>query len=559
MKGLDFMTNKDLADLIFPNITKTIEDYEKMYPKRDLPDDAIVTRAAPSPTGYTHMGTLFQSFVSKKAAKDTNGVFFIRIEDTDRERLVPDAVDVITTDLKYFDIIPDEGVISNNEEIGNYGPYTQSKRKDIYQTFMKHLVEQGLAYPCFCTKEEKEEMTKAQEKRKDRIGYYGRYAKCRKIPVKDAIERIKNGEPFTLRLKSPGDFNKKIIVNDLIKGKISFPENDMDIVIMKQDGLPTYHFAHLVDDHLMRTTHVIRGDEWVSSLPTHIQLFQVFGFKPPKYAHISPIMKEDNGVKRKLSKRKDPEAQMSYYREKGIPVKAVELYLMTLANTNFEQWWDANKDKTIDDFKYDFKKTSKSGGLFDVSKLHNISKNYLSRIKATEFYDMLVNYAKDYDKEFYELITRYKDFTIGLLNIEREQKKPRKDYASFSEVKELVWYMYDELFEKHKKNYEFKEINDKDEILKLMNTYIEKYYDEADDQPTWFEKIKCLSEEFGYAREVKEYKENPDKYKGHVGDVSMVIRVALTTKSMTPNLYDIMKLLKKDRKIKRIKELEKNF
>ena len=559
MKGLDFMTNKDLADLIFPNITKTIEDYEKMYPKRDLPDDAIVTRAAPSPTGYTHMGTLFQSFVSKKAAKDTNGVFFIRIEDTDRERLVPDAVDVITTDLKYFDIIPDEGVISNNEEIGNYGPYTQSKRKDIYQTFMKHLVEQGLAYPCFCTKEEKEEMTKAQEKRKDRIGYYGRYAKCRKIPVKDAIERIKNGEPFTLRLKSPGDFNKKIIVNDLIKGKISFPENDMDIVIMKQDGLPTYHFAHLVDDHLMRTTHVIRGDEWVSSLPTHIQLFQVFGFKPPKYAHISPIMKEDNGVKRKLSKRKDPEAQMSYYREKGIPVKAVELYLMTLANTNFEQWWDANKDKTIDDFKYDFKKTSKSGGLFDVSKLHNISKNYLSRIKATEFYDMLVNYAKDYDKEFYELITRYKDFTIGLLNIEREQKKPRKDYASFSEVKELVWYMYDELFEKHKKNYEFKEINDKDEILKLMNTYIEKYYDEADDQPTWFEKIKCLSEEFGYAREVKEYKENPDKYKGHVGDVSMVIRVALTTKSMTPNLYDIMKLLKKDRIIKRIKELEKNF
>ncbi len=559
MKGLDFMTNKDLADLIFPNITKTIEDYEKMYPKRDLPDDAIVTRAAPSPTGYTHMGTLFQSFVSKKAAKDTNGVFFIRIEDTDRERLVPDAVDVITTDLKYFDIIPDEGVISNNEEIGNYGPYTQSKRKDIYQTFMKHLVEQGLAYPCFCTKEEKEEMTKAQEKRKDRIGYYGRYAKCRKIPVKDAIERIKNGEPFTLRLKSPGDFNKKIIVNDLIKGKISFPENDMDIVIMKQDGLPTYHFAHLVDDHLMRTTHVIRGDEWVSSLPTHIQLFQVFGFKPPKYAHISPIMKEDNGVKRKLSKRKDPEAQMSYYREKGIPVKAVELYLMTLANTNFEQWWDANKDKTIDDFKYDFKKTSKSGGLFDVSKLHNISKNYLSRIKATEFYDMLVNYAKDYDKEFYELITRYKDFTIGLLNIEREQKKPRKDYASFSEVKELVWYMYDELFEKHEKAYEFKEINDKEEILRLMNAYIEKYYDEADDQQTWFEKIKCLSEEFGYAREVKEYKENPDKYKGHVGDVSMVIRVALTTKSMTPNLYDIMKLLKKDRIIKRIKELEKNF
>lgn len=553
------MTNKDLADLIFPNITKTIEDYEKMYPKRDLPDDAVVTRAAPSPTGYTHIGTLFQAFISKKVAKDTNGVFFIRMEDTDRERLVEDAVDVITTDLKYFDITPDEGVISGAKEIGNYGPYTQSNRKEIYQTFMKYLVANNLAYPCFCTKEEKEEMTKAQEKRKDRIGYYGRYAKCRKIPVNDAYERIKNGEPFTLRLKSPGDFNKKIVINDLIKGRISFPENDMDIVIMKQDGLPTYHFAHLVDDHLMRTTHVIRGDEWVSSLPTHVQLFEMFGFKPPKYAHISPIMKEENGVKRKLSKRKDPEAQMSYYRKKGIPVKAVELYLMTLANTNFEQWWDANKDKTIDDFKYDFKKTSKSGGLFDVEKLMNISKNYLSRIKATEFYDMLANYTKEYDKEFHELIVKYKDFTIGLLNIEREQKKPRKDYASFSEVKELVWYMYDELFEKHEKNYEFTNIKDKDEILKLMKAYIEKYYDEKDDQQTWFEKIKDLSEAFGYAREVKEFKENPSNYKGHVGDVSMVIRVALTTKSTTPNLYDIMKLFGKERILKRIKELEKNI
>ena len=379
------MTNKDLADLIFPNINKTIEDYEKMYTERNLPNDAVVTRAAPSPTGYTHMGTLFQAFVAKKAAKDSNGVFFIRIEDTDQERLVDDAVDVITTDLKYFYITPDEGVISKDKEIGNYGPYTQSKRKEIYQTFMKYLVEKGLAYPCFCTKEEKDEMTSAQEKRKDRIGYYGRYAKCRKIPVKDAFERIKNGDSFTLRLKSPGDFNKKIVVNDLIKGKISFPENDMDIVIMKHDGLPTYHFAHLVDDHLMHTTHVIRGDEWVSSLPTHVQLFQVFGFEPPKYAHISPIMKDDNGTKRKLSKRKDPEAQMSYYREKGIPVKAVELYLMTLANTNFEQWWDANKDKTLDDFKYDFKKTSKSGGLFDVEKLNNISRNYLSRINCHLF------------------------------------------------------------------------------------------------------------------------------------------------------------------------------
>lgn len=553
------MTNKDLAQLIFPNITKTIKDYEKIYPQRNLKEDAIVTRAAPSPTGYTHMGTLFQSFIAKKAANDTDGVFYIRIEDTDQERLVSDAVDVITTDLRYFEITPDEGVISGDEEVGNYGPYTQSKRKEIYQTFMKYLVEEGLAYPCFCSKQELDDIRNAQEKRKDRIGYYGRYAKCRKIPVTDSYNRIKNGEDFILRLKSPGDFNKKVVINDLIKGKISFPENDIDIVIMKQDGLPTYHFAHLVDDYLMHTTHVIRGDEWVSSLPVHVQLFEVFGYKPPKYAHISPIMKEENGIKRKLSKRKDPEAQMSYYREMGIPVKAVKLYLMTLANTNFEQWWDANKDKTLDDFKYDFKKTSKSGGLFDVEKLHNISKNYLSRITAADFYNQLCNYTKEYDNDFHELITNYKDYTIGLLNIEREQKKPRKDYAKFSDVKELVWYMYDELFEKYEKNYEFTNIKDKEEILKIMNTYVEKYYNEADDQQTWFDKIKDLSYELGYSREVKEFKENPGKYKGHVGDISMVLRVVLTTKAMTPNLYDIMKLFKKDRIIDRIKEFEKNY
>ncbi len=550
------MTNKDLAELIFPNITKTIEDYEKEYPERNLPEDAIVTRFAPSPTGFVHMGSLLASFVERKAAKDTNGVFYLRIEDTDQERKVENGIIGITTDLKNFGISIDEGAISETEEIGSYGPYVQSSRREIYHAFMKRLVEQGLAYPCFCSKEELEEIRKAQEKRKDRIGYYGRYAKCRKIPVADAIERIKNGEPFTLRLKSPGDYNKKIVVKDLVKGNISFPENDMDIVIMKQDGLPTYHFAHLVDDHLMRTTHIIRGDEWVSSLPTHIQLFQVFGFKPPKYAHISPIMKEEGGVKRKLSKRKDPEAAMSYYHEQGIPVYAVQLYLMTLANTNFEQWWDANKDKTIDDFEFSFSKISKSGGLFDVEKLLNISKNYLSRIKATEFYDMLVSYAKEYDEEFYELITKYKDFTIGLLNIEREQKKPRKDYAKFSDVKELVWYMYDELFEKHEKDYEFSTITDRNEIISMMETYIDKYYDESDDQQTWFEKIKDLSEEFGYAREVKDYKENPDKYKGHVGDVSMVIRVVLTTKSMTPNLYDIMKLFGKNRIISRIEKLK---
>ena len=549
------MTNKDLANLIFPNVTNTIEDYKAMYPKRELPEGAIVTRFAPSPTGFVHIGHIFSSFIANKIAKDTNGVFFLRIEDTDQERKVDGAINNILKDLGDYNITFDEGMISETDEKGNYGPYLQSKRKDIYHAFIKYFIEQGMAYPCFCTKDELEESRHAQEMRKDRIGYYGRYAKCRRIPVDDAYDRIKNGEKYIIRLKSPGDFEKKVIIKDLIRGVLSFPENDMDIVIMKQDGLPTYHFAHLVDDYLMGTTHVIRGDEWVSSLPVHIQLFSMLGVSAPKYAHISPIMKDDNGIKRKLSKRKDPECAMRFYHEQGIPTEAVKLYLMTLANTNFEQWLDANKDKTIDDFEFSFNKVSKSGGLFDMEKLLNISKNYLSKIKATDFYDMLLEYTKEYDAEFYNLISKYKDYTIGLLNIEREQKKPRKDYSRFMDVKDLVWYMYDELFEKHEKEYEFSVINDKDEIAKLLNTYAEKYYDQNDDEQAWFNKIKLLSEEFGYAKEVKDYKENPDNYKGHVGDVSMVIRVALTTKAMTPNLYDIMQLFGTDRIKSRIKNI----
>ena len=340
------MTNKDLAELIFPNITKTIEDYEKIYPERNLPEGAMVTRFAPSPTGFVHMGSLLASFISSKAAKDTKGVFYLRIEDTDQKREVPNGIEGIVKDLKDFEIHIDEGALSREESIGEYGPYIQSERKEIYHAFIKHLISIGMAYPCFCSEEHLAEIREMQEATKSRIGYYGRYAVCRNIKIEEAYTRIKNGEKFIIRLKSPGDFEKKIVVNDLVKGKIEFPENDLDIVIMKSDGLPTYHFAHLVDDHLMRTTHVTRGDEWVSSLPIHQQLFQVFGFNPPKYAHLSPILKQEGETKRKLSKRKDPEAAMSYYAKLGIPIKAVHLYLMTIANTNFEQWYDQNKDKT---------------------------------------------------------------------------------------------------------------------------------------------------------------------------------------------------------------------
>lgn len=535
------MTNKDLAELIFPNITKTIEDYEKIYPERNLPEGAMVTRFAPSPTGFVHMGSLLASFISSKAAKDTKGVFYLRIEDTDQKREVPNGIEGIVKDLKDFEIHIDEGALSRKESIGEYGPYIQSERKEIYHAFIKHLISIGMAYPCFCSEEHLAEIREMQEATKSRIGYYGRYAVCRNIKIEEAYTRIKNGEKFIIRLKSPGDFEKKIVVNDLVKGKIEFPENDLDIVIMKSDGLPTYHFAHLVDDHLMRTTHVTRGDEWVSSLPIHQQLFQVFGFNPPKYAHLSPILKQEGETKRKLSKRKDPEAAMSYYAKLGIPIKAVHLYLMTIANTNFEQWYDQNKDKTLDDFKFDFKKISASGSLFDVEKLINISRNYISFLSAEEVYDNVYNWSSTYDPNLHELLEKYKEYTINIFSIERYQKKPRKDYESWSSIKKNIWYMYDELFTPN--TYDFQKIKDHEEISKILTTYLDKYYQESDDKETWFNKIKDLTDELGYCSNMKEYKENPDKYKGSVADISTVIRVALTSSSMTPDLYEIMKLL----------------
>ena len=544
------MTNKDLANLIFPNITKTIEDYEKIYPERNLPEGAMVTRFAPSPTGFVHMGSLLASFISSKAAKDTNGVFYLRIEDTDQKREVENGIEGIVADLKNFEINIDEGALSRTESIGNYGPYIQSERKEIYHAFIKHLLEIGMAYPCFCTEEHLDEIREMQEATKSRIGYYGRYAVCRNLKIDEAYNRIKNGEKFIIRLKSPGDFEKKIVVNDLVKGKIEFPENDLDIVIMKSDGLPTYHFAHLVDDHLMRTTHITRGDEWVSSLPIHIQLFQVFGFNPPKYAHLSPIMKQEGDTKRKLSKRKDPEAAMSYYTELGIPIKAVHLYLMTIANTNFEQWYDQNKDKSIDDFKFDFKKISASGSLFDLEKLINISRNYISYLSAEEVYNNVLTWSKTYDLELYELLSKYKEYTINVFSIERYQKKPRKDYESWSSIKKNIWYMYDELFQNV--DYDKGNITDKNEINNILSTYINSYYQESDDKDTWFSRIKELSTALGYCVNMKEYKENPNNYKGSVADVSTVIRIALTSSTMTPDLYEIMKLLGADRVKSRI-------
>ena len=539
------MDYKDLANLIFPE-AKDISYYEEKYPERNLKEGAIVTRFAPSPTGFVHIGGLYQSVIAKKLANQTEGVFFLRIEDTDQKREVENGVTGIVNALKDFAMEPDEGMTSETESKGNYGPYKQSQRKEIYQAYAKYLLEQGKAYPCFCTPEEGEEIRKKQEAAKIRPGYYGVWAKCRNITVEEAIEKIKNGEKYIIRFKSPGREDRKIKHHDVIKGNVDFPENDQDIVIIKADGLPTYHFAHAVDDHLMRTTHVIRGDEWLSSVPLHLQLFHELGFKAPKYAHIAPIMKNDNGNKRKLSKRKDAEAAVSYYEEQGIPEEAVKEYLLNIANSNFENWRRANKDKSMDEFELQLNKMSVSGALFDMVKLLDIGKTVISRYTAQKVYDEAKKWAEKHDEELNKILED-KEYALKVFGIERGNKKPRKDIAKWADVKENIEYMYDDLFYSKEREYPYQVINNKEKIKKMLELYIEKYYDDNDDKDTWFNKIKELAGEMGYAKEVKEFKENPEKYEAHVGDVSTVLRVALTARTNTPDMYEIMKILGKER------------
>ncbi|HBA38020.1 MAG TPA: glutamate--tRNA ligase [Firmicutes bacterium] len=549
------MTYKDLANVIFPNITKTIEDYEKEYPSRNLPEGAKVTRFAPSPTGFMHIGNLMSCTIDYVLAKQSGGVFYLRNEDTDQARTVEGAVDFIFGTLKHYGMDPDEYEYEG-KTVGEYGPYIQSERKEIYHAFIKHLIEIGRAYPCFMTKEEDAEIRENQAAAKKRIGIYGRYARSRNIPIEDAIKRIEAGEKFVIRFKSEGDFEEKIVFMEENRGKMEFPENDLDFPIMKsEDLLPTYHFAHLVDDHLMRTTHVVRGEEWMSSVPIHYELFKTFGYEMPKYIHNSLIMKKDGDVIRKISKRKDPEFLLSYYTEKGYPAKAVIEYCMTIANSNYEEWRTANPETPFYEFPFDPKKMSSSGALFDLSKLDNISKNIISKMTKDELYDELFAWARKYDEEFADILEENEDLAKRVLNIEREQEKPRKDYAYYSEVKDKIWYMFAPLWENSDKALEFKTINDKEEISNIVKTYFEEYYDEGDDKDTWFEKVKDLAERFGYAREVKMFKEDPSKYKGHVGDVSTVLRIAITHESMTPDLYELMQILGKDEMQKRIKNL----
>ena len=531
---------QQLAALLFPDVTETVDDLERRFPPRELKEGARVTRFAPSPTGFLHIGGLFSALISKLNAATTNGLFLLRIEDTDKKREITDGVSEIIKGLSAFGVDIDEGVIGYEQERGSYGPYQQSRRAAIYHVVAKKLVEEGLAYPCFCTEEE---LTAIREKQEalslDTKGYYGEWAVYRDTPFEKQKELLAEGRPWTLRLRSPGDPEKRVAYDDLIKGKIEMPENIQDVVLLKQDGIPTYHFAHAVDDHFMRVTHVVRGDEWIASVPLHIQLFKVCGFRLPKYAHIAPIMKEDNGGKRKLSKRKDPEAAVTYYAEQGYPKESVLEYLLTLANSNFEDWRRANPTAPQSAFPFNLKKMSTSGALFDLDKLNDVSKNVISVMDAQKTLD----WAKDYDPQLYDLLSADPDRSRALFSIDRGGKKPRKDIAKWSEVKDYFSYCFDELFETNLR--ELPENITKELAVAVLDAY-EAAYDPADDKEQWFERIKALCAPLGCTPNVKEYKQNPDAFKGHVGDLSTVIRVAVTGRRNTPDLFSIMQILGED-------------
>ena len=535
----------ELAELLFPNIKHDRDYYEEKYPERHLSDGAMVTRFGPSPTGFVHMGSLFGSFCDSVFAKQSNGVFYLRIEDTDQKRSVENGVEGIFDDLDAFDIIPDESARVG----GEYGPYIQSERTEIYQTYIKDLIISGYAYPCFMSEDEIANIREEQEINKTKIGIYGVYAVDRDLSLDEIKMHLDNNDEYVIRLKSPGNAKNEIEVIDAVKGKIKFPEHDVDTVLLKKDGTPTYHFAHVIDDHLMHTTHVIRGDEWVSSLPLHIQLFNILNFDVPVYVHTAPITKKDNGGIRKLSKRKDPEAKVSYYDEVGIPIEAVKLYLATILNSNFEEWYLNNSDKTISDFTFTFDKMAVGGTLFDLDKLNNISKTYFSRKSGEDVYEETLSWSLKHDKEYSELLLANKDDMIKFLSIEKDGPRPRKDISKYSEVKEEFSYAIDSLFKKE--NYS------KNESLKIYDTeliidYVNNYLDLDVDNEEWFNKVKEFAVSKGYAASPKEYKNNPDDYRGHVGDICEAIRVMITGRLKSPDLFSIMKILGKDKILDRI-------
>ena len=547
------MTNyKELAEYIFQDVHETIADLEKRYPARKLPSGAEVTRFAPSPTGFLHLGSLFTSLVAHKVAKDTNGVFYLRLEDTDTKREIEGSGEELVRQLAYFSVAPEEGYLGNHD-VGEYGPYRQSERAYIYRVCIKELMLKGRAYPCFCSAQELEEIREIQEANKEIPGYYGDYAICRNIEPNEALIRIKNGEPYVIRFRSLGNHNNKVIFHDEIRGDISIAENDMDIVILKSDGLPTYHFAHAVDDHFMHTTTVIRGEEWISSAPIHIELFDALGFARPRYAHLPVIMKLDNGNKRKLSKRKDPEASVSHFIEGGYPAESLKAYLMSIANSNFEEWTAQNNCYDLDKFTFSFSKMSLDGVLFDQDKLNFFSKEVIALFSAEDLYNRLVKWSESFDEVLHKHLLDNKEISLKALNIERGGEKARKDFVCYKDVYPLIGFFYNDRYaEIVKDGYPFNEKFSKETIVNLLNDFAESN-DYSLPNDLWFNSVKELGQRHKFAESNKIYKQNPDSFIGHVGDVAEIIRVALVGAKNSPNLHSVLQILSKEEVNRRIK------
>ena len=535
-----------LAQLLFPDVTMTCEQLEAKYPPRNVPEGAVITRMAPSPTGFVHLGNLVQGLTSERMAHQSGGVLFLRVEDTDAKREIPGAVEVLIESLKHYGIHFDEGATIDGDN-GSYGPYRQRQRASIYHVYAKKLVEEGKAYPCFCTEEELAAMREKQEANKENTGYYGPYAIWRDRPMEDIQAQLAAGQPWVLRFRSTGDISHQFKYNDLVKGELTVTENDVDQVLLKSDGIPTYHFAHAVDDHLMRTTHVVRGDEWLPSLPFHIQLFQALGFKLPKYVHIGPLMKMDGNSKRKLSKRKDPELALTYYKSEGFPVQAVYEYIMTLLNSNYEDWRRANPTAPATDFKFSPKKLNPAGNLFDYAKLCDVSKNEIAKMDAQQVYTLLVEWAREFDPDFAQKLTADPDFAVRILAIGRGGKKPRKDMATWADAKPYMGFFYDEYLEAPV----FDEKFDKAVIRSALEKFLERF-NFQDDATVWFDKVKEITQELGFTTDMKAYKQNPDAFPGTVADVSTFLRLAVTGKTNSPDLYTVMQILGKDVTVSRI-------
>lgn len=530
------MDYKKLSELLFPNIDKTPQYFEELYPQRNVPEGACVTRIGPSPTGFVHLGNLYNAIIGERLAHQSKGVIFLRIEDTDSKREVEGAIETIIKSMDYFGVHFDEGVTLTGDN-GAYAPYKQSLRKEIYQTFAKQLVEQGYAYPCFCTEEELSKMHETQESLKENFGYYGKYAIWRDRPIEDIQEKLSAGEPYVLRFRSVGDINEYKTVDDGIRGQLKVQENYQDFVLLKSDGIPTYHFAHVIDDHLMRITHVIRGEEWLSTLPIHIQLFDTFGWTRPLYCHTPQLMKidEETQKKRKLSKRKDPELALSYYVSEGYIPEAVWVYLLTVLNSNFEEWFTTNTDKSYLEFPFSLEKMSISGALLDIPKFKDVSKEVISRLSAEDIYNGIAEWSKTYDETFYKAFTSNADYSKKIIDIGRSGNKPRKDIENWKQASKFLSFYFDDTFTMQDDFPVNAQGSDKNTIL---TKYLETL-DFNDTQEEWFNKVRAIAEELNYALQPKKYKKNPELYKGSIVDVSNVIRVALTGRQNSPDIYDI--------------------